>query len=205
MLRQVPGVEVRQSGSAGQSDRGFDSRLNLGANADHVDGVPSTPGDRWLRYGRVTTDDLDRIEVVRGAGGALYGSQAIGGVVNLITQEGSARSSSATSGGRKSRDPTPGGGFQWRGGEARILGCGVVFFDQRVSPRNESSDNLSGALRLDYHLGPNTTIQRLRALHAVEREPGQLLQFLRRSIRTRISATSSCCTKARSSTNSASD
>ncbi|MGH7634209.1 MAG: TonB-dependent receptor, partial [Gemmatimonadaceae bacterium] len=90
VLRQVPGVVVEQSGSAGtQTDvsiRGSTAAQTLilmdGVNVDSG----ATGG---FDMAGVTSDDLDRIEVVRGAGGALYGSSAIGGVVNLITREGS--------------------------------------------------------------------------------------------------------------------
>ena len=90
VLRQVPGVEINQSGSAGtQTDvsiRGSTAAQTLIL----MDGVDVNSGATGgFDIADVTSDDLDRIEVVRGAGGALYGSSAIGGVVNLITREGS--------------------------------------------------------------------------------------------------------------------
>ena len=79
-----------QSGSAGtQTDvsiRGSTAAQTL-ILMDGVDVDSGATGG--FDMADVTSDDLDRIEVVRGAGGALYGSSAIGGVVNLITREGS--------------------------------------------------------------------------------------------------------------------
>src|SRR5262249_7603693 len=39
-------------------------------------------------FANLTTDNVDRIEILRGGGGALYGSQAIGGVINVLTPRG---------------------------------------------------------------------------------------------------------------------
>ena len=112
---------------------------------------------------RRTTDDLDRIEVVRGSGGALYGSQAIGGVVNLITREGRARPLQPATAGRQSRHPESGGDLRGCGRQARLLRRAIVFLDQRLSHPERQFDNLSGVLRLDYHLSDNTTIRASRA------------------------------------------
>ena len=53
-----------------------------------VDGVPMNQGDRGgINWDIVPVDQLQRVEIVKGAGSALYGSAAFGGVVNLITRE----------------------------------------------------------------------------------------------------------------------
>ncbi len=53
-----------------------------------VDGVPANQGDRGgINWDLLPVDDVERVEVVKGAGSALYGSAAFGGVVNLITRE----------------------------------------------------------------------------------------------------------------------
>src|SRR5580704_15399866 len=89
VLEQVPGVTVMQSGSPGTVSevfiRGADPTLTLMM----LDGVEVNTGATGeFDIANLTTDNLDRVEVVRGAGGSLYGSQAIGGVINLITPEG---------------------------------------------------------------------------------------------------------------------
>ncbi len=53
-----------------------------------VDGVPANQGDRGgINWDVIPVDRVERVEVVKGAGSALYGSSAFGGVVNLITRE----------------------------------------------------------------------------------------------------------------------
>jgi vitamin B12 transporter len=88
-LRSVPGLDVVQSGSRGNATAVF----VRGAESDHVlvliDGVEvnsTTLGA--FNFAHLTTENIERIEILRGAGGTLYGSQAIGGVINIITKRG---------------------------------------------------------------------------------------------------------------------
>ena len=88
-LRGSPGLDVTEFGSVGQS--AFVSIR--GAAPDQVlvqlDGVEvNSPTVGQFDFANLTTDNIDRIEVLRGSGGTLYGSEAIGGVVNVITQRG---------------------------------------------------------------------------------------------------------------------
>jgi vitamin B12 transporter len=90
-LSAVPGLRVVQSGGPGAQTSVF----IRGSNSNHVlvlrDGVPindpSDPGGAF-NFGVDTLQDVERIEIVRGALSSLYGSGAIGGVINLITRRG---------------------------------------------------------------------------------------------------------------------
>ena len=91
-LRQVPGVFVTQSGSPGTltdvSIRGATPSQTL----IMVDGVELNNGNTGeFDISHLTTDGLDRIEGVRGAGGPLYGSQDIGGGITRRTAGGGGR------------------------------------------------------------------------------------------------------------------
>jgi vitamin B12 transporter len=91
VLRTVPGVDVLRSGGPGQPTSVF----MRGANANHtlvlVDGVemndPASPNAAF-DFANLQTDNIERIEVLRGAASAVYGSDAIGGVINIITKKG---------------------------------------------------------------------------------------------------------------------
>jgi vitamin B12 transporter len=88
-LRNLPGVSVSRSGSvAGQTQ----VRIR-GAEGNHtlvlIDGiVANQPGTGEFDFSNLTADQIERIEVIRGAQSSLYGSGAIGGVVNIVTKRG---------------------------------------------------------------------------------------------------------------------
>jgi outer membrane receptor for ferrienterochelin and colicins len=55
-----------------------------------IDGVPILPGDSGdLKWDMVPTTQVERVEIIKGAGSALYGSSAMGGVINIITKSAS--------------------------------------------------------------------------------------------------------------------
>lgn len=86
-LKYAPGVtfiggQVNIRGTTGFS-RGAGSRVLL-----LTDGVPTMPGDSGdIKWDIVPFTAVEKIEVVKGAASALYGSSAISGVINIITKE----------------------------------------------------------------------------------------------------------------------
>jgi vitamin B12 transporter len=159
-LREVPGVQVVQSGSPGSLAEVFIRGAPPDQNLILIDGVPvNNSATSEFDLSRITTGGLQQIEVVRGAGGALYGSQAIGGVVNLITQEGSGPlkfSLLSEGGNRASQNQVA--TFDGADGKLAYSGALAYFSTTGFRPINDNSDNLNGALRLDYHLDENTTL-----------------------------------------------
>lgn len=88
-LTAVPGLRIAQLGGPGQQASAF----LRGTNSRHVlvllDGVPlNDPSDPngAFNFGNELLFDVERIEVLRGPASALYGSAALGGVVNLVTR-----------------------------------------------------------------------------------------------------------------------
>jgi vitamin B12 transporter len=88
-LLQVPGAAVVPVGSYG----GVTSLFLRGGESDYVkvlvDGVPQNqPGGTYF-FSNLTTDNVDRIEVVQGPSSVLYGSDAMTGVIQIFTRKGS--------------------------------------------------------------------------------------------------------------------
>jgi vitamin B12 transporter len=93
-LREAPGVTVVSTGQPGAQTSVF----LRGANSKHTlalfDGIrvndPTAPNGQY-DFGQDTLGDLERVEVLRGAASSIYGSDAIGGVVNLVPRRGADR------------------------------------------------------------------------------------------------------------------
>ncbi|MDA3843846.1 MAG: TonB-dependent receptor, partial [Candidatus Kapabacteria bacterium] len=89
-LDYVPGVnlvgdQVSIRGSSGFA-MGIGSRIAL-----LTDGMPMLSGDQGdIKFDAIPVFDIERIEIVKGAGSALYGTGALGGVINIITRDPSA-------------------------------------------------------------------------------------------------------------------
>lgn len=89
VLARLPGVEISRNGGPGATTsvflRGAESRFT----AVYIDGVrldsQSTGGAAWES---IPLAQVDRIEVLRGPAGAVYGSDALGGVIQIFTRKG---------------------------------------------------------------------------------------------------------------------
>lgn len=90
LLRTVPGLAVTRSGGVGTLSSVFVRGGSSGHTVALIDGIKindpaSTEGG--FDFGRLLAGNIERIEIVRGPQSVLWGSQAIGGVVNLITRD----------------------------------------------------------------------------------------------------------------------
>ena len=88
-LRSVPGLNIRKSGSIGRQSEMTIRGSSTSQVLVMIDGVQvnsATTGT--FNFANLTTDNIERIEVVRGAQSTLYGSDAMGGLINIVTRKG---------------------------------------------------------------------------------------------------------------------
>jgi vitamin B12 transporter len=132
VLRDVPGVAVSRTGAVGN----FTQVRVRGTESNHVltliDGIKaSDPFFGEFDYATLLADDVSRVEVLRGQQSALYGSDAIGGVINYITPTG------AQDPGIRVR--AEGGSMNTLGGAVRVGGVGGGL-DYVISAGYQSTD-----------------------------------------------------------------
>lgn len=107
LLRQIPGFTLfRRSSSLASHPTAQGATLRgIGPSGSSrtlvlLDGIPlNDPFGGWVYWNRLASDQLQQIEVTRGAGSGVWGSAALGGVINLSTQPIEAGIRASASGG----------------------------------------------------------------------------------------------------------
>src|SRR5204862_5721069 len=89
-LRKVPELAVVQTGTPGQLTSVFMRGLPSQDMQVLLDGIPINQGlGGQFDFANLTTDNVDRIEIVRGPQSTIYGPRALAGVVQIFTKQGS--------------------------------------------------------------------------------------------------------------------
>jgi len=93
-LRLVPGLEIAQAGGPGRTAGAFLRGASTAQTLVLLDGVRlNDPNTGAFDFADLRTDEVERIEILRGPQSTLYGSEAMGGVINIITRRGEAGAS----------------------------------------------------------------------------------------------------------------
>lgn len=147
VLRQVPGLHVSKIGGAG----GATAVRLRGSEANHVlvliNGVETPNSSEAFEFAELTTDQIERIEILRGPQSALYGAGATAGVINIITKGGinqSVQFTLSTEGGYADGGDAPSkaaSALMQAGSDNGQLGLGVSYRDEKGW---DSSDTTNG-------------------------------------------------------------
>ncbi len=90
LLQQYAGLDIASNGGPGQPTSLFLRGTNSNQTLVMINGVKINPADgSGAALQNIHLNDIERIEIVKGPRAALYGSDAIGGVINIITRQAS--------------------------------------------------------------------------------------------------------------------
>ncbi|MGH9753534.1 MAG: TonB-dependent receptor [Blastocatellia bacterium] len=159
-LRLSPGAMVAQTGRRG----GVTSLFVRGGEANHtkvlIDGAPVNEGGGSYDFADLTADNVSRVELIRGSQSAIYGSDAMTGVLQLFTHRGSTSDPElelAIEGGsfafnrQFARVSGAGGGFDYSAGFGRLRAAG--------RDRNDDYQNRSASANLGYVFNARTQMR----------------------------------------------
>ena len=159
LLRESAGVSVVQSGGPGGQTSVFTRGLNSNQTLFMIDGVRvNNPVFGTAMLANLTPNQVERIEIVRGPQSTLYGADALGGVVNIITHKGTGPlTGSAT---------LEGGSYgtfnqlaEISGGQGKFSGAASVSHTYTDNPYpNDDFDNLNLAGSLGYQVAEKAAL-----------------------------------------------
>lgn len=179
MLREIPGLQVSESGPPGTLAELYTRGSDYTGTLVLLDGVPLNDPGGELHLENLTSDGLDRIEVVRGPESALFGAEAAAGVIQLFTKHGDPE------------DTTPHGSFSYERGSfqtdrwiAGLNGGFLSRFDYALSASqfhtvgewaNSFALNDTGTADVGYKISDSTQLRGVfRVYDAIAGIPGQI-------------------------------
>ncbi|HTV96037.1 MAG TPA: TonB-dependent receptor [Steroidobacteraceae bacterium] len=167
LLAQTPGLTVARSGGVGQPTSVFIRGAESDQTVVLIDGVqiydPSTTG-AYFDFENLLTNDISRVEILRGAQSTLYGSQAMGGVISITTAESSAAASGGVNAEGGSHDTGDVGAnvggksdtLMWHLSGTWLGTGGIPAFDEKLGGTRLCASQIGGGTgRLVYDITPD--------------------------------------------------
>ncbi len=176
LLAQTPGLSVSRAGGVGQPTSVFIRGAESDQTVVVIDGVqlndPSTTAGGF-DFENLLTGNISRIEILRGAQSTLYGSQAMGGVINITTADPTAPSGGGlqVEGGSHNTGYAAGnvggkeGDLMWRISGNFNSTSGIPAFDEKLGgTRLCESKSEGGSGQMRYDITPDAAIRSARLL-----------------------------------------
>jgi outer membrane cobalamin receptor len=179
VLREIPGLQIDEYGPPGTLAEVFTRGADSTGTLVLLDGVPLNDPGGSLHLENITSEGLDRVEVVRGPESALFGAEAAAGVIQLFTKHGDAEN--AVPHGSVSYER---GSFQTDRWIANLNGGLLSRFDYSLSASefhtvgewpNTFNRNNTGTADIGYKISNSTQLRAVfRVYDAIAGIPGQI-------------------------------
>ena len=176
-LLYVPGVSIGRTGPEGGTASIFLNGGNSSFTKVLVDGTPVNEPGNAVDFSNFTLDNVDKVEVVRGAESAIYGSDAVDGVIQVITHRGTTRIPEVSVFAQGGSYDTGRGGAQLSGLLGAFDYSAAASYFSTAGPSEENhflNRTLSG--NFGYRLGEDNQLRlTLRNNTSNAQTPGQVL------------------------------
>jgi vitamin B12 transporter len=161
LLQELPGTAVARTGGPGAQGATFVRGAGSNGARVLIDGIPVHEPGGAFNFGTLLPLELERIEVVRGAASSVYGTDALAGVVQIVTRQAEAGESLGL------HAEAEGGGFAWRRAAGGVSGrsgrfdwnAGLARTETDNEQPNSAFAQTAAALSAGASLGERTVLR----------------------------------------------
>jgi vitamin B12 transporter len=176
-LLYVPGISIGRTGPEGGTASVFLNGGNSSYTKVLVDGTPVNEPGSAVDFSNFTLDNVDKVEIVRGAESAIYGTDAVSGVIQVITHRGTTRTPEVSVFAEGGTFGTGRGGMQLSGLLGRFDYSGAASYFLTDGPDNQNNfRNRTISGNFGYRIGEDNQLRlTLRNSTSNAQTPGQVL------------------------------